>query len=87
MKGTLKSIALVAAGFVAGGLVCSSTDEDEDEGGPPGLVIQEPTSKVAVPEDPSADSSGGAPIPEASGEGIDGPREEEVGNGDDRGSD
>ena len=87
MKGTLKSIALVAAGFVAGGLVCSNTDTDEDEGGPHGLVIQEPKSEGAVSEDPGADNSGGTPIPEASGEGLDGPTEKEMGDGDDRGSD
>ena len=81
MKGTLKSIALVAAGFVAGGLVCSSTSEDEDEGGPDGIeVVSESQDAGAVSEDTEPSSGGPSPIPETTGEGVDGGPEAPVGD-------
>ena len=86
MKGAIKTVSLLAAGFVAGGLVCSN-EEDTDEGGPDGLVIQESPDKGTVSEGPSADSCGGTPVPEAAGEGDHGPTEEGVGDEADRGGD
>lgn len=81
MKGTLKSIALVAAGFVAGGLVCSSTSEDEEEGGPDGIeVVSESQDAGTVSEDPEPGGGGPSPVPEAAGEGIDGGPKEGVGD-------
>jgi len=80
MKGTLKSIALVAAGFIAGGLVCSSTDTDDEES-PDGIeVVTESEDKGPVSEDPEPSSGGTDPIPEAAGEGVDGAPEASVGD-------
>ena len=81
MKGTLKSVALVAAGFIAGGLVCSTDTDTEDEESPDGIeVVEESKDEGSVSEDPAPGSGGTEAIPEAAGEGVDGAPEAPVGD-------
>ena len=73
MKKHAKLIIAFILGVIIGAGVSRSGDEDAKP-------AEDATDEGAVSEDPSPSDGGRAPVPEAAGEGIDGPTEEEVGN-------
>ena len=73
----MKKHATLIIAFILGVLVGAGVTHTGEEDA---KLAEDAADEGAVSEDPSPSDGGRAPVPETTGEGIDGPTEEEVGN-------